>query len=91
MIHFNDLNDVIHNANVLNYADDALLYLAGRHRQSIQDKLNEDKNCILKWLEENELIINLKKGKTESLLFGLLKEELKIGVHSRFFIVEQQY
>ena len=40
-IHFNDLNDVIHNANVLNYADDTVLYLAGKYRQSIQNKLNE--------------------------------------------------
>ena len=45
-IHFNYLNDVIHNANVLNYADDTVLYLAGKHRQSFQDKLNEDMSCI---------------------------------------------
>ena len=30
LIHFNDLNDVIHNANVLNHADDTVLYLAGK-------------------------------------------------------------
>ena len=46
LIHFNDLNDVIHNANVLNHADDTVLYLAGKHRQSIQDKLNVDISCI---------------------------------------------
>ena len=77
LIHFNDLNDVIHNANVLNYADDTVLYLAGKHRQSIQDKLNEDMSCIANWLEENELIINLKKCKTESLLFGTAKRRAK--------------
>ena len=77
LIHFNDLNDVIHNANVLNYADDTVLYLAGKHRQSIQDKLNEDMSCIANWLEENELIINFKKGKTESLLFGTAKRRAK--------------
>ena len=77
MIHFNSLNDVIHNANVLNYADDTVLYLAGKHRQSIQDKLNEDMSFIANWFEENELIINLKKGKTESLLFGTAKRRAK--------------
>ena len=76
-IHFNDLNDVIHNANVLNYTNDTALYLAGKHRQSIQDKLNEDMSCIANWLEENELIINLKKGKIESLLFGTAKRRAK--------------
>ena len=75
--HFNDLNDVIHNANVLNYTNDTALYLAGKHRQSIQDKLNEDMSCIANWLEENELIINLKKGKMESLLFGTAKRRAK--------------
>ena len=77
LIHFNDLNDVIHNANVLNNADDTVLYLAEKHRQLIQDKLNKDRSCIANWLEENELIINLKKGKMESLLFGTAKRRAK--------------
>eukprot|EP00794_Sanderia_malayensis_P010621 gene10621-11746_t len=33
-------------------------------------KLTKDMDAIAKWLDQNALIINLKKGKTESLLFG---------------------
>ena len=47
-------------------------------------------SCITNWLEENELIINLKKGKTESLIFGTAKRRAKdcgpFKVHS-----EQKY
>ena len=32
--------------------------------------MNEDINIVSKWLKENELILNLNKGKTESMLFG---------------------
>ena len=32
--------------------------------------MNEDINSVHKWLKGNELILNLKKGRTESMLFG---------------------
>jgi hypothetical protein len=37
-------------------------------------KFNKDIDAVADWLDENELIINLKKGKTESLLFGTAKK-----------------
>ena len=36
----------------------------------VNSKLTKDMDAIAKWVDENALIINLKKGKTESLLFG---------------------
>ena len=39
----------------------------------IQRNLSEDINNLCHWFEENELIINLKKGKTETILFGTSK------------------
>ena len=32
--------------------------------------LTQDMNNIANWLDKNKLIINLRKGKTESMLFG---------------------
>ena len=52
----------------------------------IQRNLSEDLNNLCHWFEENELIINLKKGKTETILFGTSKRinlqgnELNISV-----------
>ena len=55
------------------YADDVVLYAAEKNIDSIKSKLSYDLAQISEWLEENELIINLKKGKTEALLFGTAK------------------
>ena len=52
----------------------------------IQRNLSEDINNLCHWFEENELIINLKKGKIETILFGTSKRinlqwnELNISV-----------
>ena len=52
----------------------------------IQRNLSEDLNNLCHWFEENELIINLKKGKIETILFGTSKRinlqwnELNISV-----------
>ena len=57
----------------------------------IQRNLNEDINNLCHWFKENELIINLKKGKTESVLFGTSKrvnplqgKELSIFVNGTY-------
>ena len=67
---FNDIADVIEVAEIVKYADDTVIYVAERDVAVINSKLTKDMDAIAKWLEQNALIINLKKGKTESLLFG---------------------
>ena len=54
----------------MKYADDTAIYVADKDVAVINSKLTKDMDAIAKWLDENALIINLKKGKTESLLFG---------------------
>ena len=73
LVFFNDITDVVNHSKVIKYADDTVLYVADKQTQSIQAKLDKDMESIAGWLKENELIINLKKGKTESLLFGTAK------------------
>ena len=41
-----------------------------KHISVIQDNLNKDIDNLLNWVRDNELVINLKKGKTECMLFG---------------------
>ena len=38
--------------------------------ESIKSKLTNDLANVAVWLDENDLIINLKEEKTEALLFG---------------------
>jgi hypothetical protein len=55
------------------YADDAVIYYAHKDIKEIENCLNNEFEHIAEYLNKNELIINLKKGKTESLLFGTAK------------------
>jgi len=55
------------------YADDTVVYFASKDIHQIEKSLNEDFIRIANYLDENELVLNLKKGKTESLLFGTAK------------------
>lgn len=70
LIFFNDITDTIVNSRIIKYADDTVIYIADRDIEEINRKLSEDMEFINKWLDENDLILNLNKGKTESLLFG---------------------
>ena len=57
------------------YADDFVIYTSARSDiDTIQRNLSErHKQLISLRFEESELIINLEKGKTESMLFGTQK------------------
>lgn len=84
LIYFNDFPDCITHSNVIMYADDTVIYFAHKDKAIIEECLNSDFVAISKYLEESELVINLKKGKTESMLFGTsiklnrISEPLKI-------------
>eukprot|EP00795_Rhopilema_esculentum_P008370 gene8370-14344_t len=56
-------------SSILKYADVTVLYVADKETDSIENKLSKDMENLSEWLRCNELISNLKKGKTESILF----------------------
>ena len=55
------------------YADSTVIYKSHSSISVIEQTLTSEKKNVSKWLDKNRLIINLKKGKTESLLFGTAK------------------
>ena len=69
-ISFIDAVEVMEHSSILIYADDTELYVAGKEIDSIENNLSKDIDNLSAWLKCNELILNLKKGKTESILFG---------------------
>ena len=77
IIFFNDITNVIKSAQMVRYADDTVIYVADKDVAVINSKLTKDMDAIAKWLDENALIINLKKGKTESFLFGTSQRIVK--------------
>ena len=66
----NDVTDVIEGARIVEYADDTVIYVADKDMRVIKTKLSKYMDSIADWFDENGMVINLKKGKTESLLFG---------------------
>ena len=51
-----------------------MLFVSGKTATDITEELNRDLSRLDKWFHENELIMNLNKGKTEALLFGTAKK-----------------
>ena len=55
------------------YADETVIYTSDKSFSTIKSNLTEDFARVATWLKENQLIVNLRKGKTECMLFGMLQ------------------
>ena len=66
----NDIYIPLTDADIILYADDTVLYCAKKSSKEIEQLLNNELQKVADWLEENNLFINLKKGKTEFVLYG---------------------
>ena len=73
LIHFNDVYKPLQHSKIITYADDSVIYTSSKDIDTLQQNLSEDMNNLCDWFKDNELIINLKKGKTESMVFGTAK------------------
>ena len=75
------MNDIVlelDKTRMLLYADDMVIFYAHREFQNIQDVLNNEFHRIGTWLLRNQLIINLKPGKTEAMLIGTPQKLSKV-------------
>ena len=73
IIHFDEVISDLKHSHGIKYADDTVIYFSHKDPIVIQNKLSEDMGIINTWLEQNDLVLNLKKGKTETMLFGTAK------------------
>ena len=73
IIFANDIVDVLRNSRIIKYADDTVLHVAVNSIEIIKSQLSDDLNYLAEWFKENELILNLKKEKTEAMIFGTAK------------------
>ena len=83
LIFFNDITDecVQQNAEIIKYADETVLFFPAKDLRTIEVNLSDDIKRIATWFEENELIINLKKGKSEVMLFGTSQKLFETEEH----------
>ena len=75
IIFINDLSNYIERASVIIYADDTVLYVSHESKEKTENDLNQDMPNLFK----NELVINLKRGKTETMFFGTTKRLKSAG------------
>ena len=61
------------------YADDTVLYVSHESKKKIENYLNQDMQNQLSYFRKNELVINLKKRKTETMLLRTTKRLKNAG------------
>ncbi|XP_057304446.1 uncharacterized protein LOC130641589 [Hydractinia symbiolongicarpus] len=64
---------------VLNFADDTVLYNGRKTSQQLEIAFNAELKNVDRYFIENELVLNLKAGKTELMIFGTRKNLNKNG------------
>ena len=70
IIFINDLNDYIKHVSVIMYAFNIVLH---ENKEKSQNDLNQDMQNLLPYFRKNEFVINLKRERTETMLFGTTK------------------
>ena len=79
LLQFNTAYKVLKHSKIITYADDTVvIYVSSTSLDEIEKKLSEDLTILKSWFDNNELTINLKKGKTESMIFGTSKRLNKL-------------
>ena len=70
IILINDVHLVLDKCKILMYADDSVIFFSERSVAAVEEVLNQEANLVCKWFTNNNLILNLKKGKTELVIYG---------------------
>ena len=70
----NDIETNLKSCDIILYADDTVLFYAGKTSTEIENILSSELKQIACWFNENNLVINLKKSKTECVLYGTHKK-----------------
>ena len=70
LLTFNDIGSVLRYSKIITYADDTVIYVSDTSKEIVQKNLQEDFHRVIKWLDSMDLVTNLKKVKTECMLFG---------------------
>ena len=87
LLHFNEIPSLLKHCKMIMYADDTVLFYNHKDQQEIEKVLSQEFGTLSSWQRENELILNLKEGKTEIMMFGTKKrlnqQECQINVKYR--------
>ena len=74
LLTFNDIESVLTHSQIMKYADDTVQYVPGKSIERIEECLSGDFKAVDTWLESMDSVYNMKKGKTEAMLFSTLQK-----------------
>ena len=77
IILINDVHLVLDKCKILMYADDTVIFFSERLVAAVEEVLNQEANLVGKCFTNNNLILNLKKGKTELVIYSTSQELAK--------------
>ena len=91
------LENCLKRSKVINFSDDTVVFLPGKTYLEIEQSWNFDLINISNYFCKNELVLNLKPGKTESMLFATgrklsqNKKPLKLEYKSQTIVSTAEY
>ena len=77
VIFFNNIFLELNQSNIIKYVDDTFIFFADKDYDKVERALCSDMNRLSEWFTENELLLNLKPGKTELLVFVQINDWLR--------------
>ena len=66
----NDITEQIKEFMILLYADDTVIFTSDKDSKGIEEMLTTEFNNVATWFTNNNIVLNLKKPKTEFVLLG---------------------
>ena len=92
----NDIDLQLIKSNIILYADDTVIFTSDKNSKEVPEKLNNDLKYLGGFFVENNLVVNLKKSKTEFMLFGshqkLAKaDEIKVNINNHKIVKSDRY
>ena len=80
LIAFNNVGETLQYCKIVMYADDTVIFTSGKSKEELERNLTADFTSVADWMESHDLIINMKKGKTECMLFGTIRRTKGISL-----------
>ena len=77
VIFFNNIFLELNQSKIIKYVDDTFIFFADKDYDKVERALCSDMNRLSEWFTENELLLNLKPGKTELLVFVQISDWLR--------------
>ena len=79
LMFFSDFGKCLKHSQSLNVTEDTVVYVHGKTNDIVESQLNEDLKNMSTYFKTNQLIINLNKGKNETITFGTSSRLSKCG------------